>query len=93
MFHACNLYDIFTAGRRSPISLGHILQFSTGSTAEPVLGFTIKPTLEFVPTEQTFPSASTCVNKLNLPLIGNKGENDYFEKLDMAFANTYFGLE
>jgi hypothetical protein len=61
MFHVCNLFDIFTAGR-SPISLGHILQFSTGSTAEPVLDFTIKPTLEFVPTEQTFPSASTCVN-------------------------------
>ena len=30
------------------ITLGHILQFATGASGEPVLGFTLDPNLEFV---------------------------------------------
>lgn len=84
-------FCLYTAGRRPLINLGNILTFCTGSSTEPVLGLTIPPTMEFVSTE--FATASTCINKLNLPLIGNKEEEDYFRKLDMAFANSFFGLE
>lgn len=64
------------SGQKTP-KLGNVLTFCTGSSTEPVLGFTIPPTMEFVNAE--FATASTCINKLNLPLIGNKEEEDYSE--------------
>ena len=82
-----------TAGRRPPVTLEKVLAFTTGSSIEPVLGFSIVPEIEFVAETSMFATASTCVNKLFLPLIGDRGEDVYFSHLDMSFANDFFGME
>ena len=40
------------SGRRGNVSLGNILSFSTGSSEEPILGFSIQPTMRFVASEE-----------------------------------------
>lgn len=42
---------IILGGRRGQVTLGHILKFATGSEDEPVLGFTITPTVTFCPVD------------------------------------------
>ena len=61
--------------------------FSTNLTLPyHVLGYTLAPTLEFH--EQMFPTSSTCINRLYLPLL-----NLNAQLWDAAFLNDYFGLE
>jgi len=36
------------SGQRGPVSLGHILQFTTGADQEPPLGFLTSPRIQFV---------------------------------------------
>ena len=49
------LYSIFVhyirevaSGRRSSLQLEHILSFATGTSEEPVLGYTLQPTITFL---------------------------------------------
>ena len=49
------IYQLFSkytrlaaSGQRGEITLGHILQFVTGSDEEPLLGFRVAPSIEFV---------------------------------------------
>ncbi|VDI42199.1 Hypothetical predicted protein [Mytilus galloprovincialis] len=79
------------AGQRGQVTLEKILQFSTGSPEEPVLGFSIAPRVNFAAINGDFPTASTCINQLTLP-VTLKNEDELFEKFDMAFMNNYFGL-
>ncbi|KAJ8320858.1 hypothetical protein KUTeg_002445 [Tegillarca granosa] len=79
------------AGRRN-ISLPDILRFCTGLTSEPVLGFSIQPTVDFIELPGNLPSASTCINVLNLPVNTGMEQKALFEKFDLAFSNQYFGL-
>ena len=88
-----SFFTFMTAGRRPPVTLEKVLAFTTGSSIEPVLGFSIVPEIEFVAETSMFATASTCVNKLFLPLIGDRGEDVYFSHLDMSFANDFFGME
>ena len=83
----------FLGGRRSGVTLGHILQFATGAEEEPILGFTINPSLEatttFLPTSNTF----TCCLKLphatnELPLPPSQELHSLY---DLAFLNAFFG--
>jgi len=69
-----------------------ILQFVTGTREEPVLGFTLKPEVNFSELPGNLPTASTCVNKLTLPINTKLREENFFDILDLAFSNTYFGL-
>ncbi|CAG2191962.1 unnamed protein product [Mytilus edulis] len=86
-------------GRREFISLQNVLQFATGSTEEPVLGFTLHPSIDFVEVKQGssfLPTANTCINTMQLPrpslLIDLPPTEELFKLYDYAFLNTYFGL-
>lgn len=93
---------LFTAGRREvergKITLGDVLKFITGSEWEPVLGYTIQPKIVFEENEKgsLIPKSSTCINCLYLPVPGALDpwprRSDIFELYDLAFCNTYFGL-
>ena len=54
------------------MSLEKILKFTAGSESFPVLGYTLALTLEFH--EQMFPTSSTCINRLYLPLLNLNAE-------------------
>ena len=106
------IYELFSkytrlaaSGQRGAITLGHILQFVTGSDEEPPLGFSVAPSIVFVEaashgtnphTECPFlPTANTCANTLSLPRRTNDSllpsEEQLFNLYDLAFANAYFG--
>ena len=53
---------------KGKITTEDILEFATGSRYEPVLGFKLKPTINFQPHPQWLPTASTCANQLYLPV-------------------------
>ena len=70
----------------------NILQFSTASKNEPVLGYAVTPRTEFA--LSLFPTANMCINKLTL-VIGDKLPADQeimFNVFDLAFLNSHFGL-
>ena len=93
------------SGQRGSITLGHILQFVTGTDEEPPPGFGVAPCIEFVEatsygrnplTEYTFlPTANTCANTLYLPGRGKDvllpSEGQLFNLYDLAFAIAFFG--
>ncbi|CAH3175188.1 unnamed protein product [Porites lobata] len=84
------------AGQRGNVTLSHILQFATGAEEEPVLGFSIHPSIAFVDAENGFvPTANTCINSLMLvrPTISKPLPYEYalFKVFDYAFLNSYFG--
>ena len=48
-------------GRRNCVTLQHVLSFTTGAEEEPVLGFQLHPTLQFVQANTSFiPTGNTC---------------------------------
>lgn len=70
--------------------------FATSSEEEPILGFTLQPSLNFVQRESFMPTANTCINRLfltepegNRELPSDKLLSNLF---DFAFSNTYYGL-
>ena len=106
------IYDLFSkytrlaaSGQMGSITLGHILQFVTGTDEEPPPGFGVAPCIEFVEatsygtnplTEYTFlPTANTCANTLYLPRRGKDvllpSEGQLFNLYDLAFAIAFFG--
>jgi len=88
---------IFTGGRRGSITLNHILKFATGAEDEPVLGFVLKPSIEFVEVASSFiPTANTCINLMKLPRPTPSTpvlpDNELFSLYDYAFSNSYYGM-
>lgn len=88
---------VFTGGRRGAVNLSSILRFATGTDEEPILGFTIHPSISIVEASSFLPTANTCINHLNLT-IPAQGEdapdvNLLYNLFDFAFSNTYFGLK
>ncbi|XP_070581511.1 uncharacterized protein [Ptychodera flava] len=84
------------SGRRGSLTLNHILQFATGTDEEPVLGFTIRPSIVFIEVETSFiPTANTCINSMHLPRPNNSSDlpsqDKLFELYDLAFVNAFFG--
>ena len=70
--------------------------FTTGADAEPPLGFKINPNINFVEAVSPFPTANTCVNKLNLSKSKNVlslSEKDLFDASDLGFSKTFYGLQ
>lgn len=87
-------------GKRGNITLEHILQFTTATDEEPVLGFATDPSIQFVSSKSSskwsfIPTANTCGNTLHLPCpdhsVALPVEVELFEVYDMAFCNAYFG--
>ena len=88
------------AGRFNNVTLENILQFVTCCDKEPILGFTLKPTISFSEVENDSkwlftPSAHTCSHVLDLPIRRSEGrlpiEADLFEVYNTAFLNAFFG--
>lgn len=74
-----------------------MLRFVTGITWEPMFGYAITPSIQFVEVvskAEMLPKSSTCAHILYLPycMAGGFDERFLFERFDMAFMNTYFGL-
>ncbi|XP_039598306.1 G2/M phase-specific E3 ubiquitin-protein ligase-like [Polypterus senegalus] len=69
------------------ISLGQILAFATGTDYPPALGWTTKPSIEFIYSKDLFPTANTCANILRLPTVHNVYE-DFKCNLDFAIQNS-----
>lgn len=77
----------------------HILQFATGTPEEPILGFTLQPSIHFfeVKSRSRFiPTTNTCINNIKLPRssydIELPSEEELFALYDYAFLNTFYGL-
>ena len=92
----CFITSIHLGGRRGGVSLGHVLQFATGSDEEPILGFELHPSLIFTEVKNSFlPMANTCSNTLYLPhatISTPLPESEaLFQLYDYAFINTFFG--
>ena len=103
------IYELFSkytrlaaSGQRGAITLGHILQFVTGSDEEPPLGFSVASSIVFVEATShgtnphtLFYLLLTCANTLSLPRRTNDlllpSEEQLFNLYDLAFANAYFG--
>jgi hypothetical protein len=78
--------------------LGHVLQFTTGTDEEPMLGFALHPSLCFFEVEEEssfLPLSNTCTNTLRLPCGSLERplpkREQLFSLYDYAFSNTYFG--
>lgn len=71
------------------VQLGDILAFCTGVSQVPPVGFEVRPSIEFNFCTQSgsLPTASTCSNVLELPLI-NSSYEDFRDKMAFALANT-----
>lgn len=85
-------------GRRGEVTLNSILQFVTGADEEPILGYQMKPTINFVYTGVSFlPTSNTCINKLILSIPEKMedlpGDDIMHGMFDYAFCNAYFGLK
>ena len=92
-------YWFFSGGLREGITLEKIFRFITGCDSEPVVGFTIRPSVEYCEMESFLPRSSTCTNTLYLPLPMGEGlvkhlppKPELYSKYDIAFVNDYFGL-
>ncbi|XP_071147376.1 uncharacterized protein [Mytilus edulis] len=90
---------VVASGRRTTLSLQHILEFVTGASEEPVLGFVQHPSIIFVQVREdlTFiPTANTCGNCMTLPRASHEiplpSDTQLFSLYDYAFLHTYYGL-
>lgn len=75
-----------------------MFRFCTGTDEEPILGFSLHPSLVFaevLPEYAFIPTANTCINRMTLPrasLSMPLPQPDHlFNLYDYAFANSYFG--
>ncbi|CAG2213685.1 unnamed protein product [Mytilus edulis] len=85
------------SGRRPGLTLSNLMEFVTGASEEPVLGFTLQPSIEFVEVGISFlPTANTCSNSMMLPRPSSEleipADDKLFDLYDYAFLNTYYGL-
>lgn len=92
-------FTLFAGGRRGMVSLSQVLQFATGTNEEPVLGFSLHPSIQFyevLPSSSFIPTANTCINSLKLPRasvhIPQPPDAELFLLYDYAFSNMFYGL-
>ena len=84
-------------GRRGNVTLPHILRFCTGDDEEPVLGYSISPSIVFVESLTGFlPTANTCINRMKLPRATHSCPlppvEDLHNLYDYAFSSAYLGI-
>lgn len=92
-----NQCTCISGGRRPGLTLSNLMEFVTGASEEPVLGFTLQPSIEFVEVGISFlPTANTCSNSMMLPRPSSEleipADDKLFDLYDYAFLNTYYGL-
>ena len=83
------MFMFFAANRRGTISLEDILKFITASESEPLLGYSVKPSVTFSSGMQScLPMSSTCTNKLILAIgdIVPECREALFQFFDYAFV-------
>ncbi|CAG2233891.1 unnamed protein product [Mytilus edulis] len=84
-------------GRRGDVNLAKVLKFATSVEEEPILGFTLHPSLHFSERKSHLPTGNTCINRLMLTVPENGGklpeEDVLFNFFDYAFCNAYYGLQ
>lgn len=68
------------------LTLHNVLQFTTGASMEPPLGFDPQPTITFQG-ESPLPSANTCTNTILLPTMHNNYE-DFKYHIVFGIANA-----
>ena len=90
------MFFLFTSGgRRGTVTLASLLRFVTGTKEEPVLEFSLKPTVHFNYGHSFLPTANTCINKLTLIIPQQMedipADDVLFGFFDYSFSNTYFG--
>ncbi len=83
-------------GRRGNLTLANVLEFGSATDQQPMLGFVIQPSLNFVEVQETFlPTANTCTNTINLTRptrdVPIPELTKLFDMHNYAFSNTYFG--
>ncbi|XP_034558891.1 G2/M phase-specific E3 ubiquitin-protein ligase-like [Notolabrus celidotus] len=75
--------------------LGKILAFATSASVIPPVGLSPQPSIDFLHSfspKSHLPMANTCINSLQLPLLGRC--EDFRESMDFAIGNTQgFGRE
>ena len=91
------IFFLILGGRRNCVTLQHVLSFTTGAEEEPVLGFQLHPTLQFVQATTSFiPTGNTCTNCLYLPCPSADVElpqtDQLFHFYDLAFCNAFLEL-
>ena len=86
---------IHPGGRRGTITLGHVLQFATGTDEESVLGFELHPSLVFSEVKNSFIPKANCSNTILLPHATVStplpDTNQLVEFYDYAFNNAFCG--
>ena len=86
-----------SGGRRGDVTLNKVLKFTTGAEEEPVLGFVMNPSIQFVKSISFLPTANTCINRLNLSTpdadMAMPTDDVLFNLFDYAFLNAFFGLQ
>ncbi|CAG2208124.1 unnamed protein product [Mytilus edulis] len=86
-----------SGGRRGDVNLAKVLKFATSVEEEPILGFTLHPSLHFSERKSHLPTGNTCINRLMLTVPENGGklpeEDVLFNFFDYAFCNAYYGLQ
>lgn len=92
-----NQCTCISGGRRPGLTLSNLMECVTGASEEPVLGFTLQPSIEFVEVGISFlPTANTCSNSMTLPRPSSEleipADDKLFDLYDYAFLNTYYGL-
>ena len=89
-----------TGGRRlvegRNVRLEDILRFTTGVEYEPVIGFTMPPTVSFLAHQHGVVTANTCTNTLYLPIPLSLSDplpnnDDLFRMFDICFTDEFFG--
>ena len=76
--------------------MGHVLGLTNGTDEEPVLGFALQASIQFVDCDGFMPIANTCINCLKILRAETQqpmpSKEFLFNLYDHAFANSYFGL-
>ena len=88
--------NFIPGGHRGTIDLNDVLRFAAAADNEPILGFSIQPSIVFVEAVKGFlPTANTCINTLYLPRptisLPLPTPEALFNIYDYAFANAFFG--
>jgi len=69
------MFTLFVEGECSPLSMEMVLEFTSGASTVPPLGFPQRPQIQFLHEnsgyKRIYPEANTCLIILRLPLHNN----------------------
>lgn len=88
-----NWNEYATESNGSPVSVGDIVHFMSGSSKLPAAGFNCQPSIHFTD-DPCLPKASTCEISITFPRSFDLlCYEDFKEKMDMCICNSFgFGI-